>query len=145
METELLQWQHKDYFDYSIYEEDEVGRDIWYWHRQQYYEFQCMYSQYYQFVALDFHGRILTVHYMEYQDEIFLPAAGTKKFSTLEAIPVEYLPVARATEVVYELKGRIKEGFKQLIAMQPPQTKPILNNEYDFRKQIGTNIWKNGE
>lgn len=142
MNEAILKWKQKNYFNYSTYDEEEVESvELWDWNRVTYHEFQSLYEECCQHAAMDFDGRILTVFYIEYEDMILLPAAGTK-FSRLPEIPVDLLPIAISTGMVYKLFGKVERDFKYLIGTEPPQSKPILNNEYDFRKRIGIDIWK---
>ena len=143
MEQQILEWKQNDYFNYTMYEQEEVESDeLWNWHRFMYHEFAYIYEKCHEQIAMDFHGRILTVYYIEFEDEIILPALGSR-FSKLPQVSIKSLQDELNAGTVYKLCGREKEWFKCLMRKEKPQPKPIMDNKYDFRKRIGIDIWKN--
>lgn len=143
MNQELLQWKRKDYFRYAPYEIDEVAsEEILEWHDYLYNYFDFLQDKIIESASFEFHGRILSIHYIELENKIFVPGTNTN-FARLPQITEEQLPLAIMCGSVYMLNGPWERLFKILIAMEEPKPKPLFNNEYDFRKQIGKTIWKN--
>lgn len=142
MEHDILVWKYKDYFNYAVVEKYEVASvELWDWNRRMYRNLKSMYRKNEEYITMDFHGKILTVFYIEDAGEIYLPVAGSK-FSNLPKISAAEIQDMVAAGAVYKLSGRLKKSFQRLIEMEPPKPRPILNNEYDFRKKIGIDIWK---
>lgn len=142
MEQQQWAWKQKIYFNYNIYElENKVDEELWCWHQYMYHEFECMYEACHPFCYMEFEGRILTVFYIEHQGRVFLPGPGVK-YPDLLLVTKETLPLAISINYVYELHGWWKDFFLYMINEEEPQPDLTFSKQFDFRKRIGTDIWK---
>lgn len=142
MDSKELKWQRRDIFDYTIYEKEEVRSEVlWYWHRTMYLALEDMQYALRSCASVEFHGRIASVHYVMYEGRFFLPC-NDMEFAYLPKMTEKKLPLAIMAGLVYEMKGYNLEFIKRVL-FDEPEPEPLLNNEYDFRKFIGTRIWRN--
>ena len=142
MQQQILEWKRQDYFFYYFRDLDEVvNYETYYWERYTHYGLECLQEDMESLISIEFHGIIASVHYIEYDGSIFLPGAGTN-FAHLPEVTEETFILFLITGVIYEMKGEPLEFIKKVL-YERPAPKPLFNNEYDFKRFIGTRIWKN--
>lgn len=142
MQQQIFEWKRQDYYFYYSHELDEaVNEEILNWERCMHLALEQMQISRKTRLSVEFHGRYASVHYIEYDDAIFLPGANAD-FAHLPEITEETFMLHLCTGNIYEMKGYDLE-FIQQVLYGKPVAKPLFNNEYDFKKFIGTRIWKN--
>lgn len=139
---QTLKWKRQDYYFYYSHELDEVeSEEILIWERVMHLGLEYMQGLKKSVLSVEFHGRYASVHYIEHDGAIFLPGANAD-FAHLPEITEETLMLYIMADIIYELKGKDLEFIREIL-YERPVAKPLFNNEYDFRKFIGTRIWKN--
>ena len=142
MQQQILEWKRQDYYFYYSHELDEaVNEEILNWERCMHLALEQMQDARGAMLSVEFHGKYASVHYIEHDGAIFLPGPSAD-FAHLPEITEETLMLHIFAGSIHEMKGYDLEFIKKVL-YERPVPKSLFNNEYDFKRFIGTRIWKN--